>query len=61
MTDYVAVGFDVAGYVRAFTTGELSVCKATAKAYRRKKNGMRVYPMVKVMTREEWETIRNAV
>lgn len=50
MTDYVAIGFDVAGYVRAFTTGTLNACKAAARTYKRKKNGMRVYPVVKVMT-----------
>ena len=53
MTDYVAIGFDVAGYVRAFTTGTLNACKAAARTYKRKKNGMRVYPVVKVMTWEE--------
>ena len=38
MTDYVAIGFDVAGYVRAFTTGTLNACKAAARTYKRKKN-----------------------
>lgn len=61
MTDYVAIGFDVAGYVRAFTTGTLNVCRAAARVYKRKKNGMWVYPVVKVMTWEEWEAINNAV
>lgn len=28
--------------------------KAAARTYKRKKNGMRVYPVVKVMTWEEW-------
>lgn len=59
--DYVAVGFDVAGYVKAFTTGTLNCCKAAARVYRRKKNGMRVYPVVKVMTWQEWEVICNAI
>lgn len=61
MNDFVAVGFDVAGYVRAFTTGTHNACKAAARAYKRKKNGMRVYPVVKVMTMEEWEAINNAI
>ena len=58
MTDYVAIGFDVAGYVRAFTTGTLNACKAAARTYKRKKNGMRVYPVVKVITWEEWEAMK---
>ena len=58
MTDQVAIGFDVAGYVRAFTTGTLNACKAAARTYKRKKNGMRVYPVVKVMTWEEWEAMK---
>lgn len=57
MTDYVAIGFDVAGYVRAFTTGTLNACKAAARTYKRKKNGMRVYSVVKVMTWEELQLI----
>lgn len=35
--DYVAVGFDVAGNVAAFTTGTLECCQSAAKAYRRTK------------------------
>lgn len=58
MTDYVAIGFDVAGYVRAFTTGTLNACKAAVRTYKRKKNGMRVYPVVKVVTWEEWEAMK---
>lgn len=53
--DYVAVGYDVAGNVRAFTTGTLECCKSAAKAYRRTEKGFRVYPTVKVITWEEWE------
>jgi len=55
MDDYVAVGYDVAGNIRAFTVGTLECCKSAAKVYRRTKNGMRVYPIVKVMTLEEWD------
>ena len=61
MVDYVAVGFDVSGYVKAFTTGTLNTCRAAARAYKRKKNGMRVYPVVKIMTVEEWEAVNYAV
>lgn len=53
--DYVAVGYDVAGNVRAFTTGTLECCKSAVKAYRRTEKRFRVYPTVKVMTWEEWE------
>ncbi len=56
--DYVAVGFDVAGNVRAFTTGTLAVCQSAAKAYRRKEKGFRVYPVVKLMTVNEWDITR---
>lgn len=52
--DYVAVGYDVAGEVRAFTTGTLECCESAAKVYRRKENGFRVYPTVKIMTWDEW-------
>lgn len=61
MTDYVAVAYNVAGYVKAFTTGTLETCKAAARAYKRKKNGMRVYPVVQVMTWEKWEAINSGV
>lgn len=57
MNDFVAVAFDVAGNVKAFTTGTESTCKAAAQAYKRKENGFRVYPVVKVMTAEKWEAI----
>lgn len=56
--DYVAVGFDVAGNVAAFTTGTLECCQSAAKAYRRKENGFRIYPSVKVMPYSEWEKRR---
>lgn len=56
--DYVAVGFDVAGNVKAFTTGTLECCQSAAKAYRRIENGFRVYPLVKVMPYSEWEKRR---
>lgn len=55
MQDYVAVGYDSAGNVRAFTTGTFDVCQSSAKVFRRKEKGLRVYPVVKVMTREEWD------
>lgn len=53
--DYVAVGFDVAGNVKAFTTGTLEICKAAAKCYRRREKSFRVYPVVKIMPVDEWE------
>lgn len=56
--DYVAVGFDVAGNVAAFTTGTLECCQSAAKAFRRTENGFRVYPSVKVMPYSEWEKRR---
>lgn len=56
--DFVAVAFDIAGNVKAFTTGTENTCKAAARTYKRKKNGFRVYPVVKVMTWEEWEEIK---
>lgn len=56
--DYVAVGYDAIGKVRAFSTGTKDCCQSAAKAYRRKKDGFRVYPTVKVMTWEEWEKVR---
>ena len=45
MTDYVAIGFDVAGYVRAFTTGTLNACRAAARAEaeNRKCKGLEAY------------------
>ena len=54
--DYVAIGYDRSGKIRAFTTGKLSCCRAAAKAYRLRKNyGSRLYPIVKIITWKEWE------
>lgn len=36
----------------------MTINKAKARTYKRKKNGMRVYPVVKVMTWEEWEAMK---
>lgn len=57
MKDFVAVALDAAGNVKAFTTGTENASKAAAKVYRRKENGLRVYPIIKVMTTEKWETM----
>ncbi len=56
MNDYVAVAYGVDDRVKAFTTGTLECCKSAARTYKRKKNGFRVYPVVKIMSREEWES-----
>ena len=55
--EYVAVGYDTAGNIKAFTTGDKAICDEAAKAYRRAKKGSRAYPVVHVMPRDEWDTI----
>ncbi len=58
MDDYVAIGYDVSGRIKAFTAGTLEICKSAAKAYKRKdKNGFRVYPIVKVMSLEDFDNM----
>jgi len=53
--DYCAIGYNPNGRIGAFTTGELEIVKSSARAFRRRdKYGMRVYPVVKVMTWEGW-------
>ena len=54
MKDYAAAAQGVDGRVKAFTTGTLECCRAAAQCYKRKKDGLRVYPAVKIMDWEEW-------
>lgn len=59
--DFVAVAYDVAGNVKAFTTGTENTCKAAARTYKRKKNGFRVYPNGNRSTKEGFKmTIQKA-
>ena len=58
-TDYVAIAYDVMGNVKAFTVGDLEVCKNSAKCYRRRYKGFRVYPKVEIIPAEEFYKMEN--
>lgn len=49
MEDYAAAAYGADGRIRAITAGTLEICRLAAQAYRRRKDGMRVYPAVKMM------------